>query len=77
MMTTPSKLVTVATFQTLREASVARGALEAAGIPAVVPSENSVVGLNHAEAQMIWAELQVRAVDREGATELLRQAGHR
>jgi hypothetical protein len=34
-------------------------------------------GLNHAEAQMIWAELQVRAVDRERATELLRQAGHR
>ena len=75
-MKAPNKLVTVATFQTVTEASVAKGALEAAGIHAVVPSELSVVGLNRAEAQMMWAELHVRAIDRDRATELLRQAGH-
>jgi hypothetical protein len=33
------RLVVVATFQTEFEASVARGALESIGIPAVVPTE--------------------------------------
>jgi hypothetical protein len=32
-------LVTIATFETEFEASLARGALEAIGIPALVPSE--------------------------------------
>ncbi len=34
---TPEDLVTVATFENTVETSVARGALEAAGIPAFVP----------------------------------------
>ena len=33
-------LVTIATFPTSFEASLARGALEAAGIPALVPAED-------------------------------------
>ena len=41
MSTDDEALVTIATFTTSFEASLARGALEAAGIAAVVPGEES------------------------------------
>jgi hypothetical protein len=69
------ELVTVATFQTVFDASVARGALEAEGMEAFVPSEGagSFARVAHNES---WAELKVRASDRDRAVDLLKQAGH-
>src|SRR5207245_2707500 len=69
------ELVTVATFENQIEASVARGALEAEGIPAFVPIE--VRGsYNVSRPYSPWAELRVRADDRDRAIEMLKRAGH-
>ncbi|MGH9315586.1 MAG: DUF2007 domain-containing protein [Thermoanaerobaculia bacterium] len=70
------ELVTVATFQNMFDASVARGALEAEGLPAFIPGE-SLGAFSQVGPRQIWAELKVRASDRDRAVELLRQAGHR
>jgi putative signal transducing protein len=75
---TPEELVTVATFESTVEASVARGALEAAGIPAFVPGETvGVFALSRSVPPGSWAELKVRPGDRERAVKVLKQAGHR
>ena len=75
---TPEELVTVATFENTVEASVARGALEAAGIPAFVPGETvGVFALSRSVPPGSWAELMVRPGDRERALKVLKQAGHR
>ena len=76
-MNAPDELVIVATFETLTEASVARTALEAAGIPAFVPSETAVRPFNRRGSQFVFAELEVRAADRERALAILKHAGHR
>jgi hypothetical protein len=71
------EFVTVATFTNLFEASVARGALEADGLPALVPGENiGAFGSDRTGAREVWVELKVRASDRDRAVELLKQAGH-
>ena len=70
------ELVTVATFPTVFEASVAKGALEAEGMHAVVPRER-VGSFSRLTEKEFWAELKVRASDRDHAVELLRKAGHR
>src|SRR5215813_10698787 len=58
------ELVTVATFENQLEASVARGALEAEGIPAFVPEEHrGLFALDRSVAQQTWAELKVRPSD--------------
>jgi hypothetical protein len=57
-------LVTVATFETEFEASLARGALEAVGIPAVVPGETggsfkglySGIGLGRTELKVFESD---------------------
>jgi hypothetical protein len=75
---TEEALVTIATFPTAIEASIARGALEAAGIPAFVPDE--AVGsfaIRRSVPQQTLSELKVRAGDRDRAVKLLEQAGHR
>ncbi|MDQ6892636.1 MAG: hypothetical protein M3167_08145 [Acidobacteriota bacterium] len=69
-------LVTVATFQTVFDASVAKGALEAAGVAAFVPRELAG-SFSRLPQHEIWAELKVRKRDRDFAVELLRKAGHR
>ena len=67
--------VTVATFENQIEASVARGALEAEGIPAFVPVE--VRGsYNVSRPYSPWAELKVRASDQDRAIEMLKRVGH-
>jgi len=72
------ELVTVATFENQVEASVARGALEAEGIPAFVPEEHvGSFALNRSVPQLTWSELKVRPSDRNHAVEILRRAGHR
>ena len=69
-------LVTVATFATSLEASLARGALEAVGISALVPGEAlGSFSINRGGAPL--AELQVRSADRERAIEELNRLGHR
>lgn len=57
-------LITVATFETEFEASLAPGALEAIGIPALVPDETrgsfkglySGIGLGHAELKVFESD---------------------
>src|SRR5262249_17534297 len=71
------EFVTVATFENQIEASVARGALEAAGIHAFVPEETRLFGLNRSVLHQSWAELKVKASDHDRALEALRAAGHR
>ena len=71
------EFVTVATFENQIEASVARGALEAAGIRAFVPEENRMFGLNRSVLHQPWAELKVKASDHDRAIKALRGAGHR
>ncbi len=71
------EFVTVATFANLIEASAARGALEAESIPAVVPEETRMFGLNRSVLHQPWAELKVKASDRDRAVEALKRAGHR
>ena len=65
-------LVIVATFTTLVEASLARSALDAAGIPSVVPNEQP----GGRSSERPWIELLVRPRDREEAVALLTAAGH-
>ena len=66
-------LVTIATFDTEMEASLARGALEAIGIPALAPGEarGSFRGLYGAGSTR--AELKVFASDRDRALVELRR----
>ncbi len=68
--------VVVATFASLTEASLARGALEAAGIPAFVPGEDvRMCNFKHPEWGSAAAEILVRPEDRERALEFLKLAG--
>ena len=72
------ELVTIATFASAAEASLARGALETEGIAAFVPGEGrGVFALSRSEPQMTWAELKVRPRDRDRALRALKHAGHR
>ena len=68
--------VTVATFRNMFDASVAKGALEADGLSAFVPSEN-IGAFGRAVMPGPWVEIEVRASDRDRAVELLKQAGHK
>jgi len=71
------EFVTVATFRNLFDASIARGALESDGVPALVPGEiNGSFALNRSGAHEAWVELKVRLSDRDRAVQLLREAGH-
>jgi hypothetical protein len=67
-------LVTIATFPTEFEASLARGALEAIGIPSLVPAEarGSFRGLYNGIAPST-AELKVFESDRDRAVVELRR----
>ena len=69
------ELVTVATFQTVFDASVAKGALEAEGMHAFVPNE-SVGSFSRLAQRESWAELKVKARDRDRAVQVLKNAGH-
>jgi hypothetical protein len=69
-------LVTVATFATSLEASLARAALEAAGISALVPGE-ALGSFSRNRGGVPLTELQVRRADRERAVEELERLGHR
>jgi len=69
-------LVTVATFGNSIEASLARGALEAAGIPAFVPGE-ALGTFSPNRGGLPVATLQVRVEDVERAIEELKRIGHR
>jgi Cys-tRNA synthase (O-phospho-L-seryl-tRNA:Cys-tRNA synthase) len=71
------EFVTVATFENLIAASVARGALEAAGIHAFVPEDTRMFGFNQAVLHQPWAELKVKASDLDRAVDALKEAGHR
>jgi hypothetical protein len=75
-MNAPDELIVVATFETTAEASVARTALEAAGITAIVPAETAVRWFS-SDSQLNFTELQVRAADRQRAQDILKRAGHR
>ncbi|HEY7186149.1 MAG TPA: hypothetical protein VH436_06350 [Vicinamibacterales bacterium] len=68
-------LVTVAVFDTEFEASLARGALEAIGIPALVPYERggSFAGLYSGRLPNTVTNLQVFESDRERAILELRR----
>jgi len=74
-MTDDSRYVTVANFGVVFEAELARGTLEAAGIPAQVRDANtaSITG-HHMVEVMGGIRLQVREQDRERALEILHQA---
>ena len=77
-MTNPDELLTIATFDSSLDASIAKGALEAAGIPAFVPGENvGVFALNRSVPVETPAELKVRARDRKRALAELKAAGTR
>jgi len=65
-------LVPVATFATLIEASLARSALDAAGIPSVVPAEQP----GGRSSDRPWIDLIVRQRDRDEAIRFLKEAGH-
>jgi hypothetical protein len=65
-------LVTVATFSSNLEASLARGALEAAGIRAVVPNE-ALGTLSRQRGGAVVEELRVFEADRERALVALRR----
>ncbi len=64
------KLVTIAVFQTGFEASLARGALESAGIQAVVPGE-AVGTFSRNRGGIATTELQVFEEDRDRALAIL------
>ena len=68
-------LVTVAVFDTEFEASLARGALEAIGIPALVPSESSgsISGFYSGRLPGTVTNLQVFESDRDRAIVELRR----
>lgn len=64
-------LVTVATFPTAMEANLAKGCLEAAGIPAFLADEQ-MVGMNwHMAILLGGVKLQVGPDDAEEAVEIL------
>lgn len=63
-------IVTIANFESLFEASLARGALEAIGIAALVPEETAVRGRGHLFPA---ARLQVFESDRVRAVTELRR----
>jgi hypothetical protein len=65
-------LVTIATFMTVMEASLARGALEAIGIRALVPSELPG-SFSRVRGAPLAAELQVFESDRPRAIVELRR----
>jgi hypothetical protein len=69
-------LVTVATFATGLDASVARGALEAEGIRAYVPVIAAATSRHAARLRPI-TEVRVRTSDRRRAMEVLERAGSR
>ena len=72
------EFVAVATFENSMQASLAKGALEAAGIPALVPGESfGAFAVTSSLPQQTWAELRVRGSDRSRALEVLEDAGHR
>jgi hypothetical protein len=73
---TADDLVTVATFANTLEASLARGALEAVGIPALVPGE-ALGSFSRNRGGAPLTELQVRSTDRERAIAELKRLGHR
>ena len=73
---TQDDFVTVASFENSLEASIARGALEAAGIAAFVPGE-ALGTFSRNRGGITSTELQVRAVDRDQAIEELKRLGHR
>ena len=65
-------IVTIATFHTMLEASLARGALEAIGIPALVVGESSGT-FSRYQGPIGFAELQVFESDAERARLELRR----
>ena len=65
-------IVTLATFETEFEASLARGALESIGIPAMVPGEDSGSYIRRARV-LQGVELKVFESDRERAAVELRR----
>ena len=67
-------LVTIATFATGLDASVARGALEAEGIRAYVPGRAAAAA---SRAAMATTEVRVRTSDRRRAMEVLERAASR
>ena len=66
-------LVTIARFNTEFEASLARGALEGIGIPALVPSEAKGAFAGLYSGGVRYAELQVFESDRDRAIVELRR----
>lgn len=64
------KLVTIAIFDTEFEASLARGVLESAGIPALVPAE-ALGAFSRRRGLTPQSELQVFEDDRERALDVL------
>jgi len=71
-------VVTVATFPNVIEASLARSALEASGIPAVVPLEAAnTFSFPSRIADIRNVELRVRVSDRDRAIGILKAAGHK
>jgi hypothetical protein len=74
-MSRDDELVTVATFTSSMDASIAKGALEAAGIPAFVPGENvGTFARNVSVLPGAASELKVRAGDAERALAALKAA---
>jgi hypothetical protein len=69
----PDALVTIATFATGLDASVARGALEAEGIRAYVPGESAPA----MTGALPVTEVRVRTSDRLRAMEVLERAASR
>lgn len=65
-------LVTIATFSTEVEASLAKGALESIGIPALVPSQG-LGNFSRNRGGIASAEVQVFESDRERALTELRR----
>ncbi|MCA1579946.1 MAG: DUF2007 domain-containing protein [Acidobacteria bacterium] len=75
---TSEEMITVATFENALEAAIARGALEAEGIPAFVPGETvGVFAVDRSIPPGTRAELRVRPGDRDRAIAALKRAGHR
>jgi hypothetical protein len=66
-------LITIATFETELEASFARGALDAIGIPALVPGEASGSSSGMYGGMSRPAQLQVFESDRDRAIVELRR----
>ena len=65
------KLITIAVFDTVWEASIARGALDAAGIRALVPEEH--IGRTSRGSIFPTGSLQVLDTDRDRAIAELRR----